>query len=145
MQLSPTIAWFIAGFLLCAMELILPTAFVEFAMGISAILVAFVSFFLPSLSIQVILWLIISVVLIALTRRFVSKSSAAVLEDAKEAQTMTEIPAGQTGRVLYEGNSWQARCGDEELAIAPQQKVYVIGRKGTTLIVMPEHLLKHVD
>jgi membrane protein implicated in regulation of membrane protease activity len=39
--------------------------------------------------------------------------------------------------VLYEGSSWQARCRDEALAIAPQQKVKVIDREGTTLIVMP--------
>lgn len=61
--------------------------------------------------------------------------------DAKEAQTMTEISAGQTGRVLYEGNSWRARCEDELEVIAPNQKVYVVRREGNTLIVVPRNLL----
>ncbi|WP_439648944.1 NfeD family protein [Leptolyngbya ohadii] len=49
---------------------------------------------------------------------------------------------GQTGRVIYEGNSWQARCEDEGMTIAPNQRVYVVDRRGTTLIVIPESLLR---
>jgi len=56
------------------------------------------------------------------------------------AETLTEIPAGKEGRVLYEGNLW-ARCDDHNLAIAPNQKVYLVRREGTTLIVLPENLL----
>jgi membrane protein implicated in regulation of membrane protease activity len=74
-------------------------------------------------------------------RRFLPTGKPKTIDDDKEATTLTEIPAGQTGRVLYEGNSWQAKCGDQELAIAANQAVYVIGRKGTTLIVMPDYLL----
>jgi membrane protein implicated in regulation of membrane protease activity len=40
--------------------------------------------------------------------------------------------------VLYEGNSWAARCESSTAPIPTGQKVYVVGRKGTTLIVMPE-------
>ncbi|MEM8778980.1 MAG: NfeD family protein, partial [Cyanobacteria bacterium P01_G01_bin.49] len=45
---------------------------------------------------------------------------------------------GKTGRVLYEGNSWSAICADEEMSIASHQKVYVVMRKGNTLIILPE-------
>jgi membrane protein implicated in regulation of membrane protease activity len=124
------------------MELFLPTAFVEFTMGISALIVAWLTPVIPQVGAQVALWLLLSVVLTILSRHFVPQGKSRLIEDSKEAETLTEIPAGQTGRVLYEGNSWQARCGDDTLAIAPNQKVYVIGRQGTTLIVMPEHLLQ---
>ncbi|MEL7354902.1 MAG: NfeD family protein, partial [Cyanobacteria bacterium J06560_5] len=56
---------------------------------------------------------------------------------ATEARTTTEILPGKTGRVIYEGNSWQARCEDDQVAIAPDQEVFVVQRKGNTLIVIP--------
>jgi membrane protein implicated in regulation of membrane protease activity len=142
MALNPTAIWLIAGILLCLMELFLPTAFVEFTMGISAILVALAVPLLPGFGMQVGLWLVLSVISIVLVRRFMPNQTSQSIEDAREAQTLTEIPPGATGRVLYEGNSWQARCGDQELAIAPNERVYVIARKGTTLIVMPESVIQ---
>lgn len=113
-------------------------------MGVSAIAISLLLLAVPQLSfgLQVVIWLVLSVVLTIATRRLIQKPQAHSLQDAIEAQTLTEIPAGKAGRVLYEGNSWAARCGDEDLAIAPNQRVYVIGRKGTTLIVMPEQVLK---
>ncbi|HEY9623660.1 MAG TPA: NfeD family protein [Crinalium sp.] len=142
MALNPTAIWLIAGILLCLMELFLPTAFVEFTMGISAILVALAVPLLPGFGMQVGLWLVLSVISIVLVRRFMPNQTSQSIEDAREAQTLTEILPGATGRVLYEGNSWQARCGDQELAIAPNERVYVIARKGTTLIVMPESVIQ---
>ncbi|MBD2463881.1 NfeD family protein [Oscillatoria sp. FACHB-1407] len=140
-MLSPAAIWLIAGVILCLMELFLPTAFVEFTMGISAIIVALLTPFVPHFGIQVALWLVLSVILVILVRRFLPTGKPKTIDDEREAKTLTEIPAGQTGRVLYEGNSWQAKCSDESLAIAANQPVYVVGRKGTTLIVMPESLL----
>lgn len=141
MSLSTPLLWLIAGAILCVMEFVLPTAFVELTMGISAILVAILASFVPSVGIQVALWLVLSIVLTILLRRIFPHRQSRQIEDSKEAQTLTEILPGQTGRVLYEGNSWQARCDDEQLTIAPKQKVYVVGRKGTTLIVLPASLV----
>jgi membrane protein implicated in regulation of membrane protease activity len=141
MPLNSTAIWLIAGVLLCLMELFLPTAFIEFMMGISAIVVALVAQVVPHFGIQIGLWLVLSVISIALVRRFMPTRPSESIEDAQEAQTITEIPPGATGRVLYEGNSWQARCGDQDVTIAPNQRVYVIARKGTTLIVIPESLI----
>lgn len=140
---NSVLVWLVAGALLCVMELVLPTAFVELTMGLSAIAIAVLLLFVPQLSfgVQVAIWLVLSVLLTALTRRLVPKSKPTVIGDAVEAQTLTEIPPGQAGRVLYEGNSWAARCSDEGLAIAPNQRVYVVGRQGTTLIVLPLSLL----
>ncbi|BAZ23750.1 hypothetical protein NIES4073_46390 [Kalymmatonema gypsitolerans NIES-4073] len=140
---STTLIWLLAGSGLCLMELFLPTAFVAFLMGISAIVVAFLSqAILGKLWLQVVVWLLLSTALVVLSRRFVTpRYRKSKIQDAIIAETLTEIPAGKTGRVLYEGNSWRALCDDEKLSIPPNQRVYVTRREGTTLIVMPENLL----
>jgi membrane protein implicated in regulation of membrane protease activity len=112
-------------------------------MGVSALIVALVSLVVPQVGWQIVLWMTLSIALVVLVQRWAPKQKASSLIDDVEAETLTEILPGKTGRVIYEGNSWQARCGDESLAIAPQQKVYVVGRKGNTLLVMPENLLHH--
>jgi membrane protein implicated in regulation of membrane protease activity len=142
--LSPAMLWLLAGSILCLLELFLPTAFVAFLMGISALVVAIAALILPSaFPLQVVLWLLLSTALVFLSRRFLPPPRASKNLEAKEAQTLTEIPAGETGRVLYEGNSWRARCEDDTEAIASNQKVYVVRREGTTLIVLPQNLLHH--
>jgi len=141
--LSPSMLWLVAGSILCLLELFVPTAFVAFLMGISAFVVALAALVLPQFPIQVVLWLLLSTALVFVSRRFLPHPRASKNLDAIEAQTLTEIPAGQTGRVLYEGNSWRARCEDETEAIAPNQKVYIVRREGTTLIVVPQNLLHY--
>jgi membrane protein implicated in regulation of membrane protease activity len=141
MLFNPATIWLLVGMVLCLVEIILPTAFTAFAMGVGALLVAVVALLFPKLvGLQVALWMVFSTAFVYLVHRLMPKRKATTIEDATEAQTLTEILPGATGRVLYEGNSWRARCGDEKSAIAPNQKVYVIGRQGTTLIIMPEHL-----
>lgn len=140
-MLSAPILWLTAGIILCLMELIFPTAFVELTMGVSALVVGCIAWFVPSITVQVVLWLLLAIGFSVVLRRLLPKRSHASIEDAKEAKTLTEISPGETGRVLYEGNSWQARCEDERLAIAPNQRVYVVARRGTTLIVIPESLV----
>lgn len=135
--------WLIAGSILCLMEAIFPTAFVAFMMGISAILVAVVALAVPYWSFQIFLWLVLSISLILLSRRWLTpKRSISPLSDAHEGETLTEILPGKTGRVLYEGNSWRAKCEDEKITISAQQRVYVVRRQGNTLIVLPETLIK---
>jgi membrane protein implicated in regulation of membrane protease activity len=142
MSLGTPFFWLVAGVILCVMEFTLPTAFIELTMGISAMIVAVFALAVPSFGLQVALWLVLSVILSFLLRRLFPYQKQRQIEDSREAQTLTEIPAGETGRVRYEGNSWQARCDDEQMTIAPNQKVYVIRRQGTTLIVMPASLLQ---
>ncbi len=134
--------WVILGAVLCLMELFLPTAFVESALGLSAFVVALVALVLPWFSVQIALWAVLSLVFIFLLKRFVPKSTPYTLQDSTEARTLTEIPPGQTGRVLYEGNSWQARCDDETITIPADHPVVVVGRKGNTLFVIPESALR---
>jgi membrane protein implicated in regulation of membrane protease activity len=139
MWLNPTMLWLVVGTILCLTEVILPTAFVACVLGVSALVVATIAHLIP-FNLQILLWMILSLALVLLSRRFVRRKSAKNL-DATEAETLTEILPGKTGRVLYEGNSWAARCEDHEMAIAPNQKVYIVGRKGTTLIVLPESIV----
>ncbi|MBC1239702.1 NfeD family protein [Nostoc sp. 2RC] len=140
---SFTLIWLLAGAVLCLTELFLPSAFVAFMMGISAFVVALLSGVgLTNLWLQILIWLLLSTTLIVVSRRFLQpRRRNSKIQNAVTAETLTEIPPGKAGRVLYEGNSWQARCDDDKFSIAPHQKVYVVRREGTTLIVIPENLL----
>lgn len=140
--MSITLIWLIVGACFCLSELFIPTAFVAFMMGISAFIVALLSLAVGNLWLLALCWLLLSASLIVLTRKYISPPRRkSKIRDAVLGETITEIPAGKTGRVLYEGNSWRARCDDEEAFIAPYQRVYVVRREGTTLIVMPENIL----
>lgn len=139
--MSPTTIWLLAGLALCMFEAVLPTAFVALTLGISAILVGLLALLIPATTgIQIALWMVFSLVLVIASRRFLPGAPAKVLEDSREATTLTEILPGKTGRVLYEGNSWQALL-DADRAIAPNQPVVVVGRRGTTLLIVPLHEL----
>jgi membrane protein implicated in regulation of membrane protease activity len=140
---SPTLLWLLVGAILCSIELVVPTAFTAFMMGISAFVMALLVMLLPlPPALQVVLWLVFSIAFVYLGHRLMPRRKVSSMEDATEGQTLTEILPGEMGRVLYEGNSWKARCEDEKLAIASNQRVYVVRREGTTLVVLPEHLLK---
>ena len=140
--MSTTLIWLIAGACLCLSELFIPTAFVAFMMGLSAFIVALLSLVVGNLWLQGLSWLLLSTSLIVLTRKYISpRRRRSKIRDTVSGETITQIPAGKTGRVLYEGNSWQARCDDREAFIAAYQRVYVVRREGTTLIVIPENIL----
>ena len=143
-MVNPTLYWILAGGILCLMEFVFPTAFVAFMMGIAALLVAAVSLVLPHYTLLIVLWLIFSVVLIVLSRRFFTpKRQIYLTGDDTEGEAITAIPPGSTGRVLYEGNSWRAKCADATKAIAPNEAVYIVGKKGNTLIVLPSEMIDH--
>ncbi|WP_019508811.1 NfeD family protein [Pleurocapsa sp. PCC 7319] len=141
-MVNPTLFWIIAGSILCLMEFVFPTAFVSFMMGVAAFLVAAVSLVLPQYTVLMGLWLVFSTGLIILSRRFFTpKRRISITGDDVEATAIGGIPAGSTGRVLYEGNSWRAKCADESRDIAPNEAVYVVRKQGNTLIVLPNQML----
>ncbi|MEM1240734.1 MAG: NfeD family protein [Cyanobacteria bacterium P01_H01_bin.26] len=136
------IFWILLGVALCVMELMIPTAFLESALGVSAFLVGILVLMLPvAFSWQVAMWMVLSLLMFWALRRFAPRRQPPALMDATEARTITAIPPGSSGRVIYEGNSWPACCSDQEVAIATNQTVIVVGRQGNTLIVMPESAL----
>ncbi len=143
-MVNPTIFWIIVGGILCSMEFIFPTAFVSFMMGVAALLVAVVSLFLPQYILLVGLWLLFSTALTFLSRRmFTPKRKISITGDDLEATAISGIPAGSAGRVLYEGNSWRAKCADETRDIAPNEPVYIVRKQGNTLIVLPSRMIDH--
>jgi membrane protein implicated in regulation of membrane protease activity len=87
--------WVILGTVLCLMELFLPTAFVESALGLSAFVVALVALVLPWFNLQILLWAVLSLGFIFLLKRFVPKRTPYTLQDSTEARTITTIPPGK--------------------------------------------------
>jgi membrane protein implicated in regulation of membrane protease activity len=128
--------WFLIGIGLCLLEAVFPTAFVALVAGVSALIVAFLPSWLP-IGLQVVVWLTLSALGIWASRGFVDRRAPQQF-DAKEGKMLTDLIPGEFARVLYEGNSWKACCEDPTLAIAADEKVLVVGRQGTTLLVLPE-------
>ena len=135
--MNPALIWVIVGVALCLMELLIPTAFLESAFGVSAFGVAVLSLFVKGVNYQIALWMVLSLITFWALKRFIPNKTAPALREATEARTTTEILPGQTGRVIYDGNSWQARCEDHQVSIPSNQEVFVVERKGNTLIVIP--------
>jgi membrane protein implicated in regulation of membrane protease activity len=137
--MTPTTIWLVLGLGLVATEFLIPTAFIALVMGVAALLVAMVAAWLP-LGLQVFLWMGLSGLGIAISRGLGSRRAPSL--DSRVGETLTEILPGKEGRVTYEGNSWLARCEDTDVTIAPHQPVHIVGRQGTTLLVMPDHGLQ---
>ncbi|MEB3161027.1 MAG: NfeD family protein, partial [Synechocystis sp.] len=120
--------WIIAGSILCLVEVFVPVGFVAVMMGLSAIATAGFALLVPNFALQAVFWLGLSVVLIAVSRRFVPRrSSSLAIKDASEGEMISELLPGHSGRVLYEGNSWRAECEDPHQAIGVNEKVYIVG------------------
>lgn len=135
--------WLVAGAILCVMEFFLPTEFIVLFLGLSAIIVGFLSGWVSSFSLQVVLWLFLSITGVWLLKRFYTPPKNILTRgDDLEAETLTSIAPGEEGRVIYEGNSWRAKAVDRSQEIAPHEKVYVVRREGNTLIVASEKMLK---
>jgi membrane protein implicated in regulation of membrane protease activity len=129
-----SLMWLLVGSGFCLLELATPIAFVSLVMGLSAFLVAPTSSWLP-FNFQIVLWMILSFGLFRVSQSFIRPRSQARKLDADYAYTMTEILPGETGRVNYEGQSWSAQLDDPTAHLEPKQKVRVIDRQGTLLII----------
>jgi membrane protein implicated in regulation of membrane protease activity len=131
---DPMIIWLLVGIGLCCLEAVIPTSFIALVMGLSALAVAPTTQVLSS-GLQVALWVILSLLLFALSRSFVHPNPPSKSFDATFGETLSEILPGTTGRVQYEGQSWLAQCEDPSLHLAPHQTVRILDRKGTMLII----------
>jgi len=159
-EISPPWLWFIIGIILAALEFLLPKRiakklkFVPLILGCCALLEAFILWrgsvlfmfdwrgvMYEDFEWQIFYWMGLSLAgLIWVRPTFTHRENKFKIPQTVEGKTLTEILPGQTGRVLFEGNSWSACCQDKELKIAANQKVLVLGREGNTLIVAPESL-----
>ncbi|MDX2272746.1 MAG: NfeD family protein [Cyanobacteriota bacterium] len=131
--------WLVLGLGLVAAELFLP-GLVAGSIGLAALIAAGLAFWGVPTLLQFLTWIVLSTGFTFLTRRLVPRESPH-LEESRDARALNGIPAGQIGRVAYLGSTWNAKCGIPQVEIDPQQELYVLERKGNTLIVIPSKLL----
>jgi membrane protein implicated in regulation of membrane protease activity len=142
--ISPSGWWAIVGVMLCSIELLLPTAFIAVCMGVSALLVALVALGLPTwLGLQIAIWMLLSCGFVIIGYQINQQRSSRKIQESTEAEALTAMMPNQTGRVLYEGASWSAKCADGVESIAAQEQLHVVGREGNMLIVLPTRLLRN--
>ncbi|NER07019.1 MAG: NfeD family protein [Okeania sp. SIO3C4] len=150
--------WLIIGIVLSSIEFLLPQKIqrkfklIPIILGCSAILEALIlcggsSLFkfdwrmvmYDEFEWQIFYWMGLSLAGVIWVRpTFTHRKNNFSIPQALEVKTLTEILPGETGRVIYEGNSWQACCQDKELKIGAKQKVFILRREGNTLIIVPE-------
>jgi membrane protein implicated in regulation of membrane protease activity len=137
-EISPSGLWLIVGTTLCVIELLVPTAFVSVCMGVSALLVSLVALVAPSwVGVQIAVWMLLSCGLVILGYRINQKRTSWKIQSSTAAEALTAMVPNQTGRVLYEGASWRAKCADGVESIEINEQLQVVGREGNILIVMP--------
>ncbi|GET41398.1 hypothetical protein MiSe_62100 [Microseira wollei NIES-4236] len=160
--ITPPWFWAIAGVSLCMIEFLLAAQkmkksykFIALLIGISCFITAITDWQMAEalgfdwryvmyeeFNVQVMYWMGVSLALVIWVRPTLIKRKNVVIPDATEAKTLTEILPGETGKVLYEGCFWRARCADRFSKIEPNEKVYVLHRDGNTLIVNSEKMFQ---
>lgn len=134
MTLEPT-PWLVLGLLLLGFNLLIPNPTMV-ALGFASLITALVAITISLFTSQLIIFGILSAAFTLILRGLLPQESKE-LGPAKYARVYQEIPPGGIGRVHYEGAIWHARCARSDVAIAPQTRVAIVERQGTTLIVRP--------
>lgn len=139
--LNNTVVWFIIGFAFFLLEFILP-GFILFFFGVGAWVVALLTLFIDvSLNIQIILFIISSLITVLLFRNWVknklgmNNGNVQALEDefiGKIAIAETTIAPGIKGKVEFKGASWDAHSEDK---IAIGENVIITETHSILLIV----------
>jgi len=141
--LKPEIIWFVIGLIFLLIEFAAPGLIIAF-FGIGAWIVAVVCLFVDiSLSTQLIIFLLSSIVLLALLRKYFKKifkmDSIKNLVDDDEfighkAICVEEIKNNKPGKVELKGAAWNAESTTD---INKGDTVKIIDRKSILLIVEP--------
>ncbi|HEY9609561.1 NfeD family protein [Allocoleopsis sp.] len=156
---SPPWFWLTAGVILCTSELFIHKIqankyrLIALIMGVNALIVSLILWQFTTImdldwqyimyedfQLHIMFWMGLSLTSVIWVRPMFIKRKTYRIQETTEAMTLSEILPGQTGRVLYEGCSWQGRCENYQSEIASNQKVYVLRREGNTLIVASEKL-----
>jgi len=137
---NAAVIWFIIGFALFLLEFVLP-GLILFFFAVGAWIVATLSLFFDlSINLQLIIFLVSSVLTILLFRKWVKKiiwtrKHSSEIEDeflGKTGKAETYISPGKNGKVDFKGTSWDARSED---IIEPGENVTIIGNDSILLIV----------
>lgn len=142
--LSPALVWFIIGFIFIVLEFVFPSLIKVF-FGLGAWVVALLTLFMPmSVNVQLFVFLLSSLVLLVLLRRWFkqffswqsesSEQNFASLEEylGKRAVVTQPISPERRGRVEFRGTEWNAEAFEE---LAAGAAVEIIDKKNITLVV----------
>jgi membrane protein implicated in regulation of membrane protease activity len=139
--LTAAVIWFIIGFILFILEFVVPGLILFFfALGAWIVALLLLFFDLP-INLQLIIFVISSILFILLLRKWLSKilwlrkNSTELLEDeflGKIAKAETNISPGENGKVEFKGTSWQASSAD---FIEKGENVIITGNESILLIV----------
>jgi len=141
----PELIWFVIGFLLFVLELVIP-GFVIFFFGIGAWVTSLVCLiFEPGINLQVLVFIIFSVITLVTLRKFLTKKFFASkdtpgmdMDDdftGSTAVALSSFGPGETGKVEYRGSYWQASSSSE---IKEGQQVVIKSKETVKLIVEPK-------
>lgn len=158
---TPPWFWLTTGVILLPIELFIRKIgakkykLIALIMGVSALILSLILWWFSSamdfdwqyimyeeFGLQIMFWMGMSTASIIWLRPVFLQRKKFTIPKATEATTLTEILPGEMGQVLYEGSFWQARCAEHSGAIASNRRVYVLRRKGNTLIVASETLFR---
>lgn len=134
----------IAG--VCFILEIATVGFLVFWFGVAALITCLISLFVPSIIAQTVIFIVLSVILILLSRPFAKKigrkdnvvtNSNAII--GKEGIVIKEIDGktGKVGQVKVLGDTWSAICEDSNIVIPVDSTVKVSKIDGVKLIVEP--------
>lgn len=137
------VIWFVIGFILFLLEFVVP-GLILFFFAVGAWVVAILSLFIDlSVNVQLIIFVITSILSIFLLRDWVKKriygspKSKDLLEDeflGKTALVIAEISPNKNGSVEFKGTTWPA-SSDEIIGIG--ENVRIVGNESILLIVKP--------
>lgn len=141
--LNNAVMWFGLGLALFLLEFMLP-GFILFFFGVGAWIVAIITFFFDvSINVQLIVFVLSSVLSVLLFRNWVKRkfglglAATDKLEDefvGKTGVAETMIAPGKKGRVEFKGTEWDA-CSEE--IIAPGENVIITRIESILLHVKP--------
>ena len=143
--LTPTLIWFNLGVLLLIVEVSTGGFWIGF-FGAGALITSLAILLgaAEGTDIQVAIFLATSVILLLvlrrpLTRWLYRKAPSETFSDTGQiAVVVQEIPAGGTGRVSYQGTTWDAES-DRGEAIPNDTRVRIVRQNGIRLYVQVEH------
>jgi len=141
--LKPEIIWFVIGLVLLIMEFSSPGLIIAF-FGLGAWIVAGVTLFIDiSLTTQLVIFLISSILLLVTLRkglRKVFKLDSIVPQNEEDdfigqhAVVTKKISPNEPGKVEFKGADWEA---ESEIELAVGAHVTIIGRESIKFIVKP--------
>lgn len=143
--LRPELFWFIMGFILFVLELIIP-GFVIFFFGLGAWFTSFICLILnPGINIQVIIFAFVSIISLLTLRKYLNSKFFASRDDpeidvdddftGRTAVAISSFDAGSTGRIEFRGSHWNAESTSD---IKEGQEVVIVNKNNVTMIVKPK-------